>query len=61
MITDEQKEEAERKMKEYSNWLDEHFFNGGCGSALLVVPVWEVGKVMYRNEYRGFVILFFYP
>lgn len=46
-------------MREYTQWLDEQFLSDGCGSGLLVLPLWEVGKVMYRNEYRGFVLRFF--
>lgn len=54
-ITDSQKEEAEMKARQYVSWLDEQFFKDGCGSALLLLPVFEIGKVIYRNEYRGFV------
>lgn len=43
------------KARQYVSWLDEQFFKDGCGSALLLLPVWEAGKVIYRNEYRGFV------
>lgn len=56
-ITDSQKAEAELKARQYSRWLDEQYFKDGCGSALLLLPVWEIGKVIYRNEYRGFVFL----
>lgn len=46
------------KARQYVSWLDEQFFKDGCGSALLLLPVWEAGKVIYRNEYRGFVPYF---
>lgn len=54
-ITDNQKREAEIKAQQYVWWLNDQFFKDGCGSALLLLPVWEIGKVIYRNEYRGFV------